>query len=430
MCARIATAILFCCLVALASPQPPQGAEKPGFAKSPGDTSQTAASRHPQNEIERAKQMLQTGSTNQAIALLREVLRKKPDNADAHLLLGTALALVPERSEALKELQKAVDLQPKSAMAYFALGTAQARFAEFEAARKMFEKAIQLDPIFADAHVSLAMILAQQKELALAREYLVRAIQMQGNTPSAAHTHYLLAQILMEQNEPGKALQELHTATSLRPDYAEAYLAEGLIRKNQHNDVEAIQAFKKAVALSPQDFDAQYQLGATYLRSGEASQAIAPLQKASELNPADRPARYQLCRAFQGAGRTGEAKGCEQKLSTMIQTGLTITANALAATESNNEGVDLEKIGNFAAALEKYRAAVTLDPSQTVFKRNLALALCRLGRWEEGVAALKEVLKEDPDDAKATKALYIALENVRSGKAYGTASGKAPTEPK
>jgi len=146
MCVRIAPAILCCCLVALASPPQPQRGEKPGFAKSPDDTSQAAASRHLQNEIERAKRMLQAGSKDQAIALLREVLREKPDNADAHLLLGTALALVPERSEAVEELQKAVDLQPKSAMAYFALGTAQARFAEFDAARKMFEKAIQLDP--------------------------------------------------------------------------------------------------------------------------------------------------------------------------------------------------------------------------------------------------------------------------------------------
>ena len=133
MYARIAAAILCCCLGALASPQQPQSGEKPGFARSPDDTSQASASRHLQNEIERAKRMLQAGSKDQAIALLREVLREKPDYADAHLLLGTALALVPERSEALKELQKAVELQPKSAMAYFALGTAQARFAEFVA---------------------------------------------------------------------------------------------------------------------------------------------------------------------------------------------------------------------------------------------------------------------------------------------------------
>jgi tetratricopeptide (TPR) repeat protein len=266
--------------------------------------------------------------------------------------------------------------------------------------------------------------------LASARQHLLQAIKIEGNSPSAARSHYLLAQVLAEQDEIDKALHELLIATSLRPNYAEAYLAQGLIRRKQLNEVEATKAFKKAVELSPQDFDARYQLGAAYRRSGNTSQAIGHLRQASKLKPGDRSTLYQLCRALKAAGRAEETQACEQELSAAIKAGVEVTANLLTATQSNNEGVELEKAGNLAAALEKYREAVKLDPTQSVFRRNLGLALCRLGRWDEGLAELQEVLRENSDDPEATKALYIALENTRKTKTTGTAAGEAPPEPK
>jgi len=419
-----------CCFVALASPLHPQ----PGNTQEPSipvtTTAPPRSSKHCQREIARAKRLLEGGSNGQAIAILREVLREEPENGDAQLLLGSALALVPERSKALKELQRAVELRPSSALAHFTLGTAQARFGDSDAARRSFERTLQLDPRFAEAHVSLAMILGQQNELAPAREHLVRAIQLYGNTPQAAGSHYLLAQVLTEQNELETALKELDKASSLQPSYAEAFLARGFIQKQQSNNAAAIAAFKKAAALSPKDFDAQFELGAAYLRDGYTSQAVAHLRRAAELKPGDRSALYQLCRALQKAGKAEEAKACEQELSARVKTGVAAAANELTATQANNAGVDLEKVGNVAGALEKYRAAVRLNPTQIVFRRNLALALCRLGRWNEGIAELRDVLEENPDDAEATKALYIAVENDHARKTTGNLSGKTQPEPK
>lgn len=87
---------------------------------------------------------------------------------------------------------------------------------------------------------------------------------------------------------------------------------------------------------------------------------------------------------------------------------------SVPAVHLDNEGVELETKGNLDGALEKYRAAVELDPSQTVFRRNLALLLCRLGRWQEGIRQLREVLKNDPADTEATRALYIAVDRAKN----------------
>jgi tetratricopeptide (TPR) repeat protein len=378
----------------------------------------------------RAKELLEKGSIDQAIKILREVVRVEPANGDAHLLLGSALTLAPERTEALKDLQKAIELQPSSALARFTLGTAQARFGEPDAAKQSLGEALRLDPNFAEAHVSLAMILGQQHELDSARDHLNKAIRIYGKSSAAAQSHYLLAQILTEQNQPDNALEELDTAISLRPNYAEAFTAQGLICKWHHNDAAAIAAFKKATVLAPENFDAQYELGTAYLRADDAAQAIEPLRQAAQLKPNDRQTLYHLCTALKKAGKPEDAEACQQQLSAIVSSGIVAAGNELASTQANNAAVELEKAGDLAGALEKYGDAVRLDPEVTVFRRNEALALCRLGRWDEAVFELREVLKQDPDDAQATKALYIALENARASKSTGPTPGHAHPGPR
>jgi predicted Zn-dependent protease len=83
--------------------------------------------------------------------------------------------------------------------------------------------------------------------------------------------------------------------------------------------------------------------------------------------------------------------------------------NALTAVQINNQGAELEKAGKLREALEKYRAAVQLDPTHPGIRTNFAAALLRLGHWSEGIAELREALRRDPDNAKLKQALQSAL---------------------
>ena len=111
-----------------------------------------------------ARRLMAAGAIDSAISVLREFIAREPRSADAYLLLGTALSLVPRRSEAIAAIEKAIELRPGSAAAYYTLGLALGRFAEPQAAKNAFEQALKLDPKFAAAHVNLALILAQLKE--------------------------------------------------------------------------------------------------------------------------------------------------------------------------------------------------------------------------------------------------------------------------
>jgi tetratricopeptide (TPR) repeat protein len=344
--------------------------------------------------------------------MLRQIVGDDPRNADAHILLGTTLALEGIRSESIEQLVEAVRLRPSSANAQNALGMVLSRFVEIKAAREAFEKAIELDPNLAEAHVNLSLILAQAGELGRAGEHLDRAIELQGNSGAAAYSHYQRAKVWGAQGKTEKAIAEFQKSVQLRPDYAEAWSDLGGMRRLVLDHDGALTALERAVTLKPDDSLAQYRLGQLYLEDGEALNAVEHLKQAVRYGPEDRATLYNLERALRRSGQLEEAKRIEKQMAELLQKSDRASAVGMAASSLNGEGVQLEKSGDIRAALAKYRGALDMDPTGFGFRLNYALALCRLGRWHDGVVELREVLRLDPDNADAAKALYIATEQA------------------
>ena len=420
---RLILAFSFMLIIGNSASGSAQQPRPPGQAPSPNSSRHTKGSvaRPRQDGIATAKQLLAGGSLKEAISLLRGILERDPKNAEAHVLLGSALALVPRRSEAIAELRRAAELRPDSAPVYNTLGMALARFAELDAARKAFESALELDPQFADAHVNLTLVLGQLKEFDLAIGHITRAIELQGDSPASAYSHYLKGRLYDKQDMTVEALQELEKAVHLRPRFAQAYVELGTTRAKLFNE-KALEAFEQAVDLAPDDANARYLLGREYLRKGKVAEAVEHLKEAARLKPNHRAVLYNLARALRKAGLTDESKVVDKKLSEILQSSTKATQNAMLVTTLGNAGVELEELGDVSGAIEKYTAALELDPLHSVFRQNLGLALCRLGRWDEGIEELREAIRIHPDNQEATRALYIALERAAE------AQGKTPEQ--
>jgi len=367
-----------------------------------------------QNTLEKAESLLSKGATAEAVVVLRQIVADDPRNVDAHLLLGTALALTGDRGESIKQMAVAVQLRPDSAGGHNQYGMVLSRFIELKTARREFEKALELDPTLAEAHVNLSLILAQAGELISAGDHLDQAITLQGRVPAAAYTHYLRAKIWGAQNRIDKSIDELETSIQLRPEYAEAWSDLGGMRRLSLNSSGAVQALEKAVALNPHDSTAQYRLGQIYLQNGETVKALDHLKIALLGDPSDVATLYSLERALRKSGKLEEAKPIEKQLADLRAKSDRASTVALAASRLNDEGIAMERSGDVRAALAKYRAALDLDPTGTGFQLNYGLALCRLGRWDDGIAELREVLRLDPDNQEAAKALYIAVDQARA----------------
>lgn len=366
-----------------------------------------------QTVLEKAESLLSKGATAEAVVVLRQIVTDDPRNVDAHLLLGTALALVGERSESISQMAAAAQLRPDSASVHNQFGMVLSRFIEVKAARQEFEKALELNPALAEAHVNLSLILAQAGEVSSAGDHLDQAIKLQGDVWAAAYTHYLRAKIWGAQNQVDKSIDELEKSIQLRPDYAEAWSDLGGMRRLSLDSSGAVQALEKAVALNPKNSTAQYRLGQLYLQDGETVKALNHLKIALIADPSDLATLYSLDRALRKAGKLEEAKPLETQLAELRAKSDRASTVALAASRLNDEGIAMEKSGDVRAALAKYRAALDLDPTGTGFQLNYGLALCRLGRWDDGIAELREVLRLDPDNQEAAKAIYIAIDRAK-----------------
>lgn len=365
-----------------------------------------------QSQLQEAQDLLAQGSLAQAVTVLRHVVRDDPTNLDAHLSLGTALALQGLRSESLKEIATAINLSPKSAKARNQLGVILSRFLETDAARKAFEDALALDPSFAEGHVNLALILAQTGELSEAHEHLDRAIALYGETQPASRPYFLRAKVWRAQGDNDRAIADLERATSVDPADTDALFDLSQLKHSNGDMDGAFTAARKVVDLNPNFASAQSWLGQLYLENDDAALAVKHLGVARSLGMDDKATLYCLARALRATGKTEDARRVEQQV--IEKQHLSDQAGKVLFTASglNEEGLALEHQGDLPGASEKYRKAVDLDPTGYGFRLNYALALCRLGKWQEAITQLHEVLKEDPNNADAAKALFAAQEEV------------------
>jgi tetratricopeptide (TPR) repeat protein len=365
-----------------------------------------------QNPIESAWDLLAKGDRAGAVRVLRQMIQANPREGEARLMLGSILAEDGNGAEALVQLGEAVRLLPRSAEAHNALGEALSGSGDLAAARGEFEKAVGLDPRFGQAHASLGMVLLQQGEPAQAAKHLDLAIKLLGNTPDAAHTHYLRAKVYTEQGQVEKAVENLNAAVSLRPDFAEAWSDLGEAKNTLLDDAGALAAFQRSVQLDPENAVSQYRLGAAYLRQGETRQAVAHLRESFRLNPKNQSTLYSLQQALRQDGQTEEANRVKEMLAAVLREIDRESQDAFNALKLNNEGANLEKAGDVRGALEKYRAAASLDPEHVGIRVNFGVALLRLGQWKDGLAELREAVRKDPRNALAKAALDDAMEQA------------------
>lgn len=77
---------------------------------------------------------------------LEEIVKKHPNNATAHLMLGDAFVQQGEYAKGGKEYRKAIELDAKSAEGPFRIGRAMLKQGKMEEALAEFKNAWKLDP--------------------------------------------------------------------------------------------------------------------------------------------------------------------------------------------------------------------------------------------------------------------------------------------
>jgi serine/threonine-protein kinase len=364
----------------------------------------------------------------EALGYYRAAQALRPGAVVLHNNVGLALDAQGRRDEAVAEFRRAFALDPKDALPHYNLGNTLRALGRAEEALAEYRRAVELDPTMALAHNNLGNVLKEKGRLAEALAEYRRAALLD---PRIAGVHHNLGNLLRQMGQAEGAPAEYRRAVTLDPKNAQIRYDFGSALWDQGLRDEALAEFQQAVALDPEHAQAHNSLGVALWAKGRRDEAIAAYRRATELNPKDATAHHNLGMALSEEGRLEEAEnsfravlalnpkhvqahynlgmilyGAGRREEGVAEFRKVVDLDPTFAPAHNAVGWTLYENGDMDGAVAAFRRALDLDPRFVQAHTNLGLALASKGLADEAVAEYRRAIDLDP---KAPKAPYGLL---------------------
>jgi tetratricopeptide (TPR) repeat protein len=268
--------------------------------------------------LQRARELLKSGSVSEAERLVRVCLEKEPDSSKGHFLLGLVLfrqgrakeslaeymegakhhnpnaedlkivalnyVLLGSFTEADKWLTQSIAWNPNDAEAWYHLGRTKYNESRFEEAIGAFQHCLKLDARNVKAESNMGLSLAALGRLAEAQSAYREAISWQAERAVKIAEPYIdLGNFLLDQNQTDEAVVYLLQANAVLPEDPRLPEALGKAYWRQNRLEDARLEFEKAVRLVPTSSANHYLLGQIYRKQGMVEKAKVELDRAAEL---------------------------------------------------------------------------------------------------------------------------------------------------
>lgn len=317
---------------------------------------------------------------DQAERVCRQIIRHKPNIADAHNILGVVLNAQGRADEGKTSIRKAIKLSPKTASYYANLGEIERLSGTLEEAQQTLERAVSLDANNAQAHNNLGIVYYEQKEFDRAIAAYQRALIALPTFPEAQNN---LGNSLRMTGDLDGALMAYQAALTAREVYPEAYNNLGTLLREQKKVDQAQHAMKKAIQQNPNYVDAYNNLAALLHAERNDVEALRQLSDVLRIAPRNPKsllltARIQLHRANYPA--------VEQACRMVLHDD---PANAEALTVLGELMHDLDRYDDAISLLE---SALKLDPESSEALNFYGVALKSVGRLDEARAQIMKAL--------------------------------------
>ncbi|MBZ9678463.1 tetratricopeptide repeat-containing sulfotransferase family protein [Mesorhizobium sp. ES1-1] len=240
--------------------------------------------------MQQALQLHQAGRRQEAEAVYRQVLVRKPNHAAAAHFLGLLLHQTGRTAEGMDLLEQSVQLQPTNADFLNNLGTVMRDVGRVTAAIDFFRGAVDLRPEQLAARDNLASSLKQVGQFDEAEDIYRGTI---ARNPFHVRALIGLAETLQEAGRLDEALTVFREALNMRPKDADLLhgLGVGLMEKGKLD--EAADLFRQALAVNPGMARAWLML--TQVKSQKERDAeLAGMETQHAKAPQDSLARMQL----------------------------------------------------------------------------------------------------------------------------------------
>lgn len=212
-----------------------------------------------------------------------------------------------------------------------------------------------------DAQIAMGLSSAEAGDWRAALDCFRRAAQLDATRATA---FLLIGNVLGRLGEWAEAVESYQNAVEIDPEYADAYNNLGIAFEELGRDHDAIAAYAKSIQINPNQANAYFNLGKLSATLDEVETARGLFEKAIALEPRHAYAYHEL-------------------------------------------GSLQEKSGLLEEAAASYQRSAELNPTRTV-RKNLATVLTLLGD-PGGIDRLKELVREQPDDAETHWSLGMGL---------------------
>jgi Flp pilus assembly protein TadD len=196
--------------------------------------------------IQQAIAAHQEGKFEEAEAYYKNVIKLKPDYAEAHNNLAVLLYSLGRLIESETCCKQAIKYMPGYEDAYYNLGNVYQKFTKFSEAEESYKKAIELRPDYAEAHNNLGAALQNLERFDEAEVSFKKAIE---SKPYFAEAHCNLGALMLLLGKLEEAQISYKKAIEYKPGFIEAdknltviftynqLLSKILKKKNSNNSV-------------------------------------------------------------------------------------------------------------------------------------------------------------------------------------------------
>ncbi|MFO0756398.1 MAG: tetratricopeptide repeat protein [Byssovorax sp.] len=258
--------------------------------------------------LERGLLFEETGQSDRALEAYSEALSKAPNNVDLKLRVGSTQVIAGHPEPAEPILREVVKERPNSAEANHFLGRALlARGTNLSEAMRFLEAAVNIDPNRAEYHLYVGWAANDAGNSGRAEVELKKALELDHSLGDA---YWQRGVLLQKKGESISALNDLQTAIEKRPSRFEAYATMALCFQDLLKWPEAEGAWRKAIAANGSVAEWHYRLAKILSSHGNAAGAGPELEQAVTLGEAERSkpawladAHFLLGEALRGSNK-------------------------------------------------------------------------------------------------------------------------------
>src|SRR5580693_1622580 len=357
-----------------------------------------------------AELYVKTGRIRDAVLQAQEIIKRDPNNLEAHKLLGRiylrSLGDMPGNGNgsenvlklAIEQYEEIVKIEPNNVDDHLLLGRLYRLNNDLQKAENELKVAVKLDPDSEEAVTTLALLYTDEGDTA-------HALQVLSAVPDAGRSAKLYAALgaTYEQRKDFKsAIDAYKHAIRLDRDNLDAIrgLAENLLNDGQIDA--ALDQYKVIADANPEDAQTYLRISEIYRRQGKYDQALDSLKKAEAMVPDALEVPYNIAVVYEAQGRYDEAIKILQDLLKKTEK----ADSSYSQADRNNRGIFVERLGmvyrdqeNYPAAVEAFRKMIPLgDDNARTGYQNIIDSYREAKQWPQATAAAKEAAQKMPDD--------------------------------